>query len=181
MLDCKRGPARAGACSVPAIWGYGVDDHMSAACKIMSIPSSPPLPSPLPSCPQMDVTDFIAKGGPKRRPLQNPLAAEFGIYSEQALDDFIERHLPTFALVSRDKTRIIAQEVNFLLVSLFFFVSLLKYLKGSRRKTCLPLSRPSGVRWVRYASITSVLYLLFFMSHFNFVLIHVLFIYSCNT
>ncbi|CAM9787364.1 unnamed protein product, partial [Sphacelaria rigidula] len=29
---------------------------------------------------------------------RNPLAAEFGIYSEEALDDFIARHLPTFAL-----------------------------------------------------------------------------------
>lgn len=49
---------------------------------------------------QLDVAEYIAQGWAKRRPLMNPLAAEFGIYTQEDLDDFIKRHLPTFALVS---------------------------------------------------------------------------------
>lgn len=43
--------------------------------------------------------DYFKLGKHKKRPLNNPLAAEFGIYSERDLDEFILNHLPGFALV----------------------------------------------------------------------------------
>lgn len=47
----------------------------------------------------MEVDLFIKSGKYRARPLRNPLAAEFGIYTQEDLDDFIDRQLPTFALV----------------------------------------------------------------------------------
>lgn len=52
-----------------------------------------------PSHTQVDVEEYFKSGKHKARPLENPLAAEFGIYSERDLDEFILNHLPTFALV----------------------------------------------------------------------------------
>lgn len=46
----------------------------------------------------MEVDKFMQSDRPKKS-LENPLAAEFGIYSKADLDDFITRHLPTFKLV----------------------------------------------------------------------------------
>ena len=48
---------------------------------------------------QVDVKEYFAGGGRQRRPLENPLAAEFGIYTKQDLDDFVLNHLPSFTLV----------------------------------------------------------------------------------
>lgn len=48
---------------------------------------------------QVGVEDYFKLGKHKARPLNNPLAAEFGIYDERQLDEFILNHLPGFALV----------------------------------------------------------------------------------
>lgn len=48
---------------------------------------------------QIDVQDYFSGVGLRRRPLRNPLAAEFGVYSKQALDDFIKTQLSSFTLV----------------------------------------------------------------------------------
>ncbi|CAM9372174.1 unnamed protein product [Ascophyllum nodosum] len=47
---------------------------------------------------KVDVKEYFAGGGRQRRPLENPLAAEFGIYTKQDLDDFVLNHLPSFTL-----------------------------------------------------------------------------------
>lgn len=43
--------------------------------------------------------DYFKLGKHKARPLNNPLAAEFGIYTQKDLDEFLLNHLPGFALV----------------------------------------------------------------------------------
>ncbi|CAM9649257.1 unnamed protein product, partial [Ectocarpus sp. 6 AP-2014] len=47
---------------------------------------------------KIDVEEYFSSGRHKNRPLNNPLAAEFGIYNERDLDEFVLNHLPSFAL-----------------------------------------------------------------------------------
>eukprot|EP00752_Nemacystus_decipiens_P001803 g1742.t1 len=47
---------------------------------------------------KVGVEEYFNLGKHKSRPLNNPLAAEFGIYNERQLDEFILNHLPGFAL-----------------------------------------------------------------------------------
>lgn len=43
--------------------------------------------------------EYFKSGKSKNRPLKDPMAAEFGIYNDRDLDEFILNYLPTFALV----------------------------------------------------------------------------------
>lgn len=82
----------------------------------------------------MGVEDYFKLGRHKARPLNNPLAAEFGIYDERQLDEFILNHLPGFALVR-----------NFLSCVSFALLCLASCVREAVSAVCLS-SKPCGIR-----------------------------------
>ena len=48
---------------------------------------------------KMEVDEYFRTPRSESRPLHNPLAAEFGVYDQHHLDEFILDYLPTFSLV----------------------------------------------------------------------------------
>lgn len=58
---------------------------------------------------KVEVDEYFRTPRSEKRPLHNPLAAEFGVYDQHHLDEFILDYLPTFSLVRLFGARTLAR------------------------------------------------------------------------